>query len=140
MSDNHQTPDQVSVQIQNLAELMRAQFNAVQTQLVERDAQIVLAKQDAQKAIETALVAQKEVERIQNASNMVAMQRTEKSTLQQLNAIKDVYPKNGVLVEADLAAVRDKVDGMNGQDHTIAIAAFVVASLAFVSAGLRWLV
>lgn len=133
------------MRIQNLDELMRTQFAAVQTQFAnidirfaEKEAQLIIAKRDAEKAIEVAHAAQKEVERIQNASNMTTMHQAEKTTMRQLDAIKSVSPRNSVLVERDLAAIKDKVDGMNGQDNTMAMAALTLASIAVVLAGLRW--
>ena len=142
LNQNYQrVPTDTDKQISHLKGLHGEKFVGIQLQFHERDVRSAAAEDAAKVAVNAALQAQKEAAAAQNASNAMAIAKSETATLKQIDGILALLASNNTALNEKVAVINNRLDLKDGKEtgHTassnttvaIAMAAVAIIGLGF---------
>lgn len=114
-------PTDVQRQVGNLKELHEERFKSIETQFKERDTRVETSAKDNKDALAAALQAAKELVTQQNASNSLAISKSEAATAKQIDQL-------GTLIQQTVKASDEKVDDL--KERVTRIESMAVGTIA----------
>lgn len=113
---NDRLPTLVDEKIDSLRLIQEEKFSSIQTQFKERDVRTEQSSKDSKVAVDAALQAAKEAVGEQNKSSALAIQKSENSTVKQIDQLGLLIATQSQAVDDKFSDVKDRLTRIEGRE------------------------